>query len=44
VVKGVVCADCGAEVVIKRSRRGKQFYGCGNYPKCKWASWNKPKI
>ena len=43
-VKGVKCPDCGAEVVIKKTKRNKQFYGCGNYPNCKWASWTKPKF
>ena len=43
VVPEIKCPDCGAEVVIKKSRRGKQFYGCGKYPKCKWASWSLPK-
>ena len=30
------------DVVIKPSRWGKSFYGCGNYPDCDWASWSKP--
>lgn len=29
-------------VIIKRTRRGKIFYGCNNYPTCKFASWSKP--
>ncbi|HDS11844.1 MAG TPA: DNA topoisomerase I, partial [Candidatus Wirthbacteria bacterium] len=39
---GVQCPDCGAEIVVKRTRRGKIFYGCSGYPKCKYASWTKP--
>ena len=31
-----------SEIVEKKSRRGKVFYGCNNYPKCKTATWDKP--
>jgi len=34
--------DCGGKVVQKRSRRGKVFYGCNNYPKCDFVSWYPP--
>lgn len=27
---------------MKRSKRGKVFYGCNNYPECKTAYWDKP--
>lgn len=40
---GVTCPKCGeGEVVAKKSRRGKIFYGCNQYPKCDQAFWNKP--
>ncbi|MEB3288189.1 MAG: type I DNA topoisomerase [Vampirovibrionales bacterium] len=40
---GVACPKCGeGEVVQKKSRRGKIFYGCNRYPKCDQAFWNKP--
>lgn len=40
---GVKCPECGiGEIEEKRSRRGKTFYGCSNYPNCKFALWNKP--
>ena len=29
-------------IVEKTSKRGKVFYGCNNYPKCKVATWDKP--
>lgn len=39
------CPTCGdGEVVVKKTRRGKKFFGCSNYPKCKWASWRKPGV
>ena len=37
------CPEDGGDVVVKRTKKGKTFYGCSNYPNCKWASWNKPK-
>ncbi|MBI2338032.1 type I DNA topoisomerase [Candidatus Daviesbacteria bacterium] len=37
------CPDCGGEVVVRKTRRGKTFYGCKNWPGCKFASWTKPK-
>ncbi len=39
----VKCPDDGGEVVVRRTRRGKTFYGCKNWPGCKFASWTKPK-
>ena len=41
---GVKCPkeNCGGDVVAKRTKRGKPFYGCSNYPACDFVSWNKP--
>lgn len=36
------CPECGGKIVEKTTRKGKIFYGCNNYPKCKFASWDKP--
>ncbi|MGE3538229.1 MAG: type I DNA topoisomerase [Candidatus Tectimicrobiota bacterium] len=33
---------CGGTVVQRRSRRGKTFYGCTNYPKCTFSVWQRP--
>jgi DNA topoisomerase-1 len=41
-VPGVVCPTCGAEIVQKRTRTGRTFWGCSAYPTCKWASWQDP--
>ena len=38
----VKCPDCGSDIVEKRTKRGKVFYGCTGYPKCKFATWKKP--
>jgi DNA topoisomerase-1 len=40
---GIVCPECKeGDVVEKRTRQGKLFYGCSKYPKCKFATWDKP--
>ncbi len=41
---GVLCgrAGCAGEIVERKSRRGKTFYGCSLYPECDFVLWNKP--
>jgi DNA topoisomerase-1 len=39
---GIICPKDGGDVVERKSRRGKVFYGCANYPKCDFTLWNKP--
>jgi DNA topoisomerase-1 len=40
---GVKCPECSdGEVVERRSRKGKTFYGCNRYPDCKFVAWGKP--
>ena len=39
---GVKCPICGKDIIAKRSRRGRMFYGCSGYPDCKQVYWNKP--
>ncbi|NLW25328.1 MAG: type I DNA topoisomerase [Clostridia bacterium] len=40
---GVKCPKClKGEVVIRRSKKGRVFYGCSNYPECEFVSWDKP--
>ncbi len=38
----VKCPDCGGDIVARRGRSGKIFYGCSNYPTCTRAYWYKP--
>lgn len=38
----VKCPECGGVIIEKTSKRGKVFYGCNNYPKCKVATWDMP--
>jgi DNA topoisomerase-1 len=43
ITTGVKCPECGkGELAQRRSKRGRFFYGCTNYPNCKFASWDKP--
>jgi DNA topoisomerase-1 len=40
---GVQCPTCGeGEVVERRSKKGRAFFGCERYPACDFVSWNKP--
>ena len=36
------CPKCGHKIVEKKTKKGKIFYGCNNYPKCTYALWDKP--
>ena len=37
-----VCPKCKGDITLKRSKKGREFYGCSNYPKCDFVSWDKP--
>jgi len=39
---GAKCPQCGGDVVAKRSKKGKTFYGCNNYPDCDFATNRRP--
>jgi DNA topoisomerase I len=41
---GIACPepDCGGQLVERRTRRGKTFFSCTNYPTCKFALWTRP--
>jgi len=41
-VEGVACPACGKDIVARRSKKGKVFYGCSGYPDCKQVFWYKP--
>ncbi len=38
---GVKCPTCGGMVAERKSRKGRTFYGCANYPQCDFVSWDK---
>ncbi len=39
---GVRCPLDGGEIVERRTRKGRVFYGCANYPACTFTSWDRP--
>lgn len=39
---GVKCPLCGGDITVRHTRTNKVFYGCSNYPDCKFTSWDKP--
>lgn len=39
---GVTCPECGGEVCIKKTKKGRIYYGCENNPTCEFMSWNRP--
>lgn len=40
---GVKCPKCGkGDVIARKSKKGKMFYGCNRYPDCDFVMWNKP--
>lgn len=39
---GVKCPKCGGELVLKRSKKGRIYYGCENSPDCDFMSWARP--
>ena len=36
------CPECGGDVIEKKTRKGTSFYGCSNYPKCNFMTWDLP--
>lgn len=39
---GIKCPECGSEVIERKTKKGKYFYGCEKYPECSFISWDKP--
>jgi len=41
---GIPCPEegCSGEIIRKKTKKGRMFYGCSNYPKCSFVTWNKP--
>ncbi|MCC8067240.1 MAG: topoisomerase DNA-binding C4 zinc finger domain-containing protein, partial [Clostridiales bacterium] len=39
---GVPCPVCGKEVVIRKTKKGRRYFGCENAPECEFMSWAKP--
>ncbi len=39
---GVACPKCGKDVVLKKTQKGRKYYGCEDNPECDFMSWQKP--
>lgn len=39
---GVPCPKCEKDIVLRKTRKGRKFYGCEDYPDCDFTSWNRP--
>ncbi len=39
---GVKCPKDGGELVVRKTKKGRVFYGCSNYPECDYSIWQKP--
>ncbi len=39
---GVPCPICGKDVVVRKTKKGRKYYGCENNPNCEYMSWKKP--
>ena len=39
---GAQCPKCGGKIIERKSKKGRVFYGCSEYPKCDFVSWDPP--
>jgi DNA topoisomerase-1 len=39
---GVECPTCGSDLIERKTRTGRTFYGCSTYPTCSFSSWQRP--
>ncbi|MBQ4372539.1 MAG: type I DNA topoisomerase, partial [Lachnospiraceae bacterium] len=39
---GVSCPKCGKDIVVRKTKKGRRFYGCEDYPECDFMSWPRP--
>ena len=39
---GVACPKCGKDIVIRKTKKGRRYYGCEDNPECDYMSWQKP--
>ena len=39
---GVECPKCGQDIVLKKTKKGRRYYGCIGHPECDFMSWQKP--
>jgi len=39
---GVACPYCGSDIVVRKTKKGRKYYGCVNNPDCEFMTWQKP--
>lgn len=39
---GIACPNCGNDIVIRKTKKGRKYYGCVNNPECEYMTWQKP--
>ena len=39
---GGKCPQCGGKMLLRKSAKGRVYYGCGSYPECKFMTWDEP--
>ena len=39
---GGICPECGGHMLVRKSAKGRIYYGCSNYPKCNFMTWGEP--
>ena len=39
---GVSCPTCGEDIIIRKTKKGRKYFGCINNPECEFMSWSKP--
>ncbi len=39
---GIACPKCGKDIVIRKTKKGRRYYGCESNPECDFMSWQKP--
>ncbi len=40
---GLKCPKCGKEIIVRRTKKGRRYYGCEGAPECDYMSWTRPK-
>lgn len=41
---GVACPKCSKDLVLRKTKKGRKYYGCENNPECDYMSWQKPSV
>jgi len=39
---GIGCPKCSGELIVRKTKKGRKFYGCNRYPECDFVSWDEP--